>query len=357
VDVQGYSYNTNFVGNVLGFQGQTLLSYNSNCYTVTQTSWQYDNLSTFAPDILVTMWSMGADQSHQAIDGNWAWVPTTYQTQLRQGNWDWFTKSQQWHGIGGPAGSGTPQPIPNSLYLTSKPAFFGSNPWPWVDPSTGLVSTLPAKARFARIRSGTSVTPTNTHDFNGDGKSDIVWRDTGGNAAVWLMNGAQITQSAVIGAAPTVWSIVGQRDFNGDGKYDILWHDTSGNMAMWLMNGVQVTQSAGVGNISTAWTIVGTADFDGDGKGDILWHDPSGNVAMWLMNGAQITQSVGVGNVSTVWTIVGTGDFNGDGKSDILWQDTSGNVAMWLMNGAQITQSVGVGNLSTVWSIQGANAD
>ena len=29
-----------------------------------------------------------------------------------------------------------------------KPAFFGSNPWPWVDPNTGAVQTLPAKARF-----------------------------------------------------------------------------------------------------------------------------------------------------------------------------------------------------------------
>jgi hypothetical protein len=34
------------------------------------------------------------------------------------------------------------------LYLSSKPAFFGSNPWPWVDPTTGTVQTLPAKARF-----------------------------------------------------------------------------------------------------------------------------------------------------------------------------------------------------------------
>jgi len=41
------------------------------------------------------------------------------------------------------------QAIPNSLYLSAKPAFFGGYAWPWVDP-TGVVklSTLPAKARF-----------------------------------------------------------------------------------------------------------------------------------------------------------------------------------------------------------------
>jgi hypothetical protein len=33
----------------------------------------------------------------------------------------------------------------------------------------------------------------NTHDFNGDGKSDIVWRDTSGNVSIWLMNGATVS--------------------------------------------------------------------------------------------------------------------------------------------------------------------
>ena len=89
----------------------------------------------------MTMWSIGAQQA-----GGWTWVPTTYQTQLREGNWDWVTQSQLWHGIGGAVGSGTQQTIPDSLYLTPKPVFFGSNPWLWVNPSNGTVATLPAKA-------------------------------------------------------------------------------------------------------------------------------------------------------------------------------------------------------------------
>jgi hypothetical protein len=54
-----------------------------------------------------------------------------------------------------------------------------------------------------------------------------------------------------------VWSIVETGDFNGDGKSDILWQDTSGNVAMWFMNGTQVTQSAGVGNVPIVWSIQG----------------------------------------------------------------------------------------------------
>ena len=31
-----------------------------------------------------------------------------------------------------------------------------------------------------------ALTTVNSHDFNADGKSDIAWRDTSGDAAVWL---------------------------------------------------------------------------------------------------------------------------------------------------------------------------
>ncbi len=34
------------------------------------------------------------------------------------------------------------------------------------------------------------------------------------------------------------WSIAGVGDFNGDGKSDILWRHTSGVNYVWYMNGV-----------------------------------------------------------------------------------------------------------------------
>ncbi|MEJ2228947.1 MAG: right-handed parallel beta-helix repeat-containing protein [Alphaproteobacteria bacterium] len=141
VDVQAHSDYTNFVGNVLGFQGQPLLSYNQPGYNFKQNAWTYERLGAFPRDDEVPMWSIGSLQA-----GGWKWIPETYRTQLREGNWDWVTQSQRWHGIGGTAGSGTPRELPNSLYLTEKPTFFGSNPWPWVNPSNGTVTSLPAKA-------------------------------------------------------------------------------------------------------------------------------------------------------------------------------------------------------------------
>ena len=52
---------------------------------------------------------------------------------------------------------------------------------------------------------------TDSHDFNGDGYSDIAWRDTSGDVAIWLMNGTSILNptASYVGTVPTAWSIQG----------------------------------------------------------------------------------------------------------------------------------------------------
>jgi probable HAF family extracellular repeat protein len=206
---------------------------------------------------------------------------------------------------------------------------------------------------IARLPVGTVA----SHDFNGDGKSDIVWQDASGNTAVWLMNGAAVSSTGGLGNVATTWSVVGQRDFDGDGKADLLWRDTSGNTVMWFMDGSQVTSGVAVGNIPTNWSVAGTGDFNGDGFGDILWRDSSGNLALWLMIASAVTSSAGFGNVPLAVSVAGTGDFDGDGKADILWRDTSGNNFIWFMNGTQVASAVIIagdkGTIPTSWSIVG----
>jgi VCBS repeat protein len=201
------------------------------------------------------------------------------------------------------------------------------------------------------------------HDFNDDGYSDIAWRDTSGNTAIWLMNGTAATNanSSFVANVPSQWGIVGQRDFNGDGYADLLWRDTSGNVAIWEMNGTAISNvnSSFVANVPTNWSIVGTGDFNGDGLADILWQDTSGNVAIWEMNGTTVLNASTsfVANVPAQWSIKGTGDFNGDGLADILWQDTSGNVAIWEMNGTAVLNASTsfVANVPTQWSLVGTS--
>jgi hypothetical protein len=67
--------------------------------------------------------------------------PKVRSTVLRDGNFDYLTNTVKWDRV--------PQPLPNSLYLSGKPAFFGDLPWPWVDPTgTTKVASLPARLRF-----------------------------------------------------------------------------------------------------------------------------------------------------------------------------------------------------------------
>jgi hypothetical protein len=146
-------------------------------------------------------------------------------------------------------------------------------------------------------------------------------------------------------------------DFNGDGKSDILWRNSDGTVGLWLMNGTQVVSTTSFGILPTSWTIVGTGDFNGDGKTDILWRNADGTVGLWLMNGAQILSTTSFGVLPTSWSIFETGDFNGDGKSDILWRNSDGTVGLWFMNGTQVVSTSSFGVLPTSWTIQGTNAD
>jgi hypothetical protein len=150
VSIQAYSYYTSLVGNVLGMQAQAPKNEHDSCGNTTQafnlqiTSRAQDNQF---PNTGANMWHIGQLQTDQG----WSFVDSTIDTQLRQGNWDWVTGAQHWYGIGGTTdgAGGSPVSIPSSFYLSSKPPFFASSdPWPWVDPTTGATYTLPAKYCF-----------------------------------------------------------------------------------------------------------------------------------------------------------------------------------------------------------------
>jgi hypothetical protein len=119
--VMRYSNFMSFVGNVLGIRGVTTAA---NGYV--------DESSKKAPTIWFIGWNDAAPYTPDQ---------TVARTVIRDGNWDWFLAQQTW--LNSPAAA-----LPNSLYLACKPAFMGSNTWPWVDPTTGATYTLPAKARY-----------------------------------------------------------------------------------------------------------------------------------------------------------------------------------------------------------------
>ncbi len=211
--------------------------------------------------------------------------------------------------------------------------------------NVGLVST-------AWQIAGTASLVQSTGDFDHDGNADILWRHSNGDVAIWLMNGTTPAKQTDIGNIPTDWQFAGVADFDGDGKADILWRHTGGDVAIWLMDGTDVKIGPpDIGNVPSAWQIAGVADFDGDGKADILWRNTNGDVAIWLMNGTSPKSQVDIGNVPTAWQIAGASDFDGDGKADILWRNTNGDVAIWEMNGTTAKLQVDIGSVPTAWQI------
>ena len=97
-------------------------------------------------------------------------------------------------------------------------------------------------------------------------------------------------------------------DFNGDGKSDILWQGSDGTPAIWLMDGTNVRSvgAAGSSNPGPSWQIEAAGDFNGDGKSDILWQSNDGTPAIWLMDGTStIVGAVGPFNPGPSWQVAG----------------------------------------------------
>ena len=61
-----------------------------------------------------------------------------------------------------------------------------------------------------------------------------------------------------LGAVDTSWVIAKVGDFDGDGKIDILWRNTaSGAVALWLMNGTTLASAVDLGIVELDWNASG----------------------------------------------------------------------------------------------------
>ena len=121
-------YFYSFVGNVLGTSNQDPSPYSGFAY------------EDFYPweDDPIGMWRLGYTPEDWNAPPDQLVVASVH----RHANWDYATSSVHWQ-------PGYDTFLPDSLYLSSKPPFFGNLAWPWVDAigSTKLF-TLPARARY-----------------------------------------------------------------------------------------------------------------------------------------------------------------------------------------------------------------
>jgi hypothetical protein len=204
-------------------------------------------------------------------------------------------------------------------------------------------------------------------DFTGSGPDQLLWRNTStGDVFLWNTTPSAGTVSITgqdLGAVSTSWQIQGVGDFNDDGKTDILWRNTStGDVGLW--DSVPGAGSFNVtfldfGAVASVWQIQGVGDFTGDGKADVLWRNTStGDVFVWNFGAGAGSNITGqdLGALPLNWNVQEVGDFNGDGKADILWRDTAGDTVLWTNvtspGGLDTFSGHDFGVVATSWHVQ-----
>jgi hypothetical protein len=205
---------------------------------------------------------------------------------------------------------------------------------------------------------------TSLTDFNGDGNTDILWRNmSNGDVAVWQMVGSAVQLSEPVARITdrSNWQIVGTGDFNRDGRTDIVWHNSAagqGQVVAWLMEGKTIRSAQPIGRVSNTsqWRIAAVADFTGNGSPDILWrHQGTGIHVAWVMSGSRLLgyRSFAQMNNSD-WHIAATGDLNNNGKLDLIWQNRfTGNAVVWYLDEFSIVGSAILQSEGADWQIVG----
>ncbi|MBY8877296.1 FG-GAP-like repeat-containing protein [Actinacidiphila acidipaludis] len=161
----------------------------------------------------------------------------------------------------------------------------------WYYQGTGT-NTPPLKARV-KIGSGWSIYDrlVGVRDVTGDGRADLVTRDASG--VLWLYRGTGNTTTPFatrtkIGAGWNTYSLLtGTGDVTGDGRPDLVARDTSGVLWLYRGTGNTTTPFATRTKIGAGWNtyslLTGTGDVTGDGRPDLVARDTSG--VLWLYRG------------------------------------------------------------------------
>ena len=189
----------------------------------------------------------------------------------------------------------------------------------------------------------------NFEDWNGDGRTDVMWYDAGTGQNRWFIsNGA-------IGGAPSFTAVYTNPiatntinagsgiffgDWNGDGITDFMWFNSTTGENRWFTANGDMTFSYAPNLIATSDVNTGGnivfGDWNSDGITDMLWYNKAGDNRWFVGNGAsgftKYVNPIAPASINGVGPLIRVGDWNGDGRVDVLWYDPSNGNNRWLIN-------------------------
>ncbi len=192
-----------------------------------------------------------------------------------------------------------------------------------------LVGPLPAGQQIgSRVFANWSRRmPARAPDFNGDGRADLVYRwslnidEPDGPAtsvhriAVVCQGGATFGSFTINAASEPYFG-----DFNGDGKSDLLYYDSSATWRYALSTGTGFTQAGSAGSVAgygPGWVIL---DWDGDGYDDLLApHLASQTWHLKRSTGEALSAATTTGLSAASSSAATVTDINGDGLADLAY--------------------------------------
>lgn len=195
--------------------------------------------------------------------------------------------------------------------------------------------------------------------FNSDNVEDILFRQNAtGEVGYWKMNdytsATPVEAYHSIGSSSTSYSVVGIGDFDGNGTSDILFRNNStGDTGFYRTVNGAFGGWGQIGSSSTAYAVVGVGDFNGDGTSDVLFRNAAtGDTGYYEIHNGAFVGWRSVGSSSTTYQVGGVGDYDNDGDADIFFHNpTSGDNGYYEMQNGHLAAWHQLQNVGTDYAI------
>ena len=280
-------------------------------------------------DIVMTI----AQGGHPADGSTGAWLIQNDQT----AEWgDLSTRNPGWEIFG--TGRTAAGKKTDDVYIRSTDNVIGA----WTTDNDGKVNGWETIGEF-----GADTQIVGLGDFNGNGQTDLLLRNTNG-AVGCFFTGGETTGWNYFQSLGDEWKLSAIGDLNGDGRDDVVLKHDAGFAGSWLTQADGTMAWADLDTLPEGFAIIGAGDFNGDGTDDVLLKNGS-YYGAWLVNNGNAAGWMGLGDLGDV-TVEQIADFNGDGKDDLRIRTAGGDLGAQLVMGEDDLSWKYYGSVGSEWS-------